>query len=79
MLHAVPSRIEATTGLVTTLRKVFSMPSRLKLPPRAHSTEVVASVHMTSALVTSTSASDGTASSPIAAFAIGKPSITVLP
>jgi hypothetical protein len=69
----------ATTGLVTTLRRVLKRPLGVSRPPRAHSTETVASVHMASVLVTSTSAKVGTAASPIAALAIGRPSITVLP
>ncbi len=65
-------------GLVSTARAVCAKPRTEKWPCRAHSTDTVTSVHKISALNTSTSATDGTAASPSATLASGKPSITLL-
>ncbi len=76
--NAVPIRMPATTGLVTTDSVVLAMPRTDSSRWRAHSTEIVISVHSSSELNTSTSDTVGIAMSPSVTFASGRPSSTLL-
>ncbi len=75
--NAVPSRMPATTGLVTTPTAVLPSPRADRSRLRAHSTETVTSVHSSSELNTITSDTAGSAASPSVTFASGMPSSTV--
>ena len=72
-----PSRMPATMGLVSTPRTVLAKPLTERLPCLAHSMETVTSVHRISALKIRTSATEGTAASPSAILASGRPSMTL--
>ena len=76
--NKVPERMPMMIGLVSTAYSVLARPRGEKLPCRAHSTETVSKVQRINELKTSTSATDGSAATPSASLASGKPSMRLL-